>query len=65
VDTHYRKQGIEEKLMVEVEKWAGKQGANKIVLNSGNRTERKDAHHFYTKRGFDGKATGFYKVIDY
>jgi|SRR5690625_803259 len=63
VDTKYRKQGIGEKLIVEAEKWAREQGANKVVLNSGNRAERKDAHHFYTKRGYEGKATGFYKII--
>jgi|SRR5699024_3333305 len=63
VDSEYRKQGIGERLIEKMEEWAKEQGANKIVLNSGNRSERNDAHHFYVRRGFEGSATGFYKVL--
>ena len=63
VDSNYRKQGIGEKLMKQAEEWAKEQGGNRIVLNSGNRNERDDAHEFYTRRGFEGKATGFYKAL--
>src|SRR5699024_299675 len=63
VDSEYRKQGIGERLIEKAEEWAKEQGANKIVLNSGNRSERDDAHHFYTRQGFVGSATGFYKVL--
>jgi GNAT superfamily N-acetyltransferase len=63
VDSKYRKQGIGEKLIQKAEEWAKEQGANKLVLNSGNRSERDDAHQFYIRRGFEGKATGFYKVL--
>src|SRR5699024_8098011 len=63
VDSEYRKQGIGEKLIKKSEEWAKEQGANRIALNSGNRSERDDAHHFYIKRGFEGSATGFYKVL--
>src|SRR5699024_1470809 len=36
VDSEYRKQGIGERLIEKAEEWAKEQGANKIVLNSGN-----------------------------
>src|SRR5699024_631347 len=39
VDSEYRKQGIGERLIEKAEEWAKEQGANKIVLNSGNRSE--------------------------
>lgn len=63
VDSEYRKQGVGEKLIEKAEEWAKVQGANKIALNSGNRSDRDDAHHFYIRRGFEGSATGFYKVL--
>src|SRR5699024_9134846 len=65
VDSEYRKQGIGERLIEKAEEWAKEQGANKIVLNSGNRSERDDAQDFYTRRGFEGSATGFDKVLSY
>ncbi|MCM3387789.1 GNAT family N-acetyltransferase [Ureibacillus chungkukjangi] len=63
VDSNSRKQGIGEKLIEKAEEWAKEHGANGIVLNSGNRSERKDAHQFYLKRGFQGKSTGFVKTL--
>lgn len=33
------------------------------ILNSGNRSERINAHKFYLKRGFEGKSTGFVKTL--
>ena len=63
VDSEYRKQGIGAALILTAEEWAKEQGANRIVLNSGNRSERNDAHRFYTNMGFEGKATGFYKIL--
>lgn len=63
VDSKHRKQGIGDKLMKKAEEWAKEQGINKIALNSGNRSERNDAHHFYMKQGFEGSATGFYKTL--
>lgn len=63
VDSRYRKQGIGEKLIEKAEEWAKEQGANKIALNNGNRDERDDAHLFYSRRGFKGSATGYYKVL--
>src|SRR5690625_323101 len=63
VDSEYRKQGIGEKLIEKAEEWAKEQRANRIALNSGNRSERDDAHHFYIRLGFEGSATGYYKVL--
>lgn len=63
VDARYRKQGIGEKLIEKAEEWAKEKGANKLALNSGNRNERDDAHQFYSRRGFEGSATGYYKVL--
>ncbi len=64
VDSNYRKQGIGGELIQAAGEWALKKGVQKIALNSGNRSDRKDAHKFYTNRGFEGSATGFYKVLD-
>lgn len=63
VDSNYRKQGIGKKLIASAEEWAEDQGANRLVLNSGNRSERNEAHQFYTNRGFEAKATGYYKTL--
>ncbi|MFD2925082.1 GNAT family N-acetyltransferase [Halobacillus naozhouensis] len=56
-------QGIGRKLMEQTERWGQQHGANMIVLNSGNRSERSDAHQIYHHLGFGGTATGFYKKI--
>ncbi len=63
VNTNYRRKGIGEKLIQEVESWAKKQGAIAIALNSGNRKEREAAHHFYTSMGYKAKSTGFGKSL--
>lgn len=63
VDQNYRRQGIGERLIQTAEEWAREKGATKLVLNSGNRDERSDAQQFYKDRGFEGKATGFYKDL--
>lgn len=64
VDSKYRKQGIGGELIQATEEWAMKKGVKKLALNSGNRSERDGAHHFYTNKGFEGSATGFYKALD-
>ena len=63
VDTNYRRKGIGEKLMHEAEKWATRQGATYMMLNSGNRLERKIAHKFYQDMGYESKSTGFSKQL--
>jgi GNAT superfamily N-acetyltransferase len=63
VSAAYRKQGLGKALMQKAEAWAIECGAGQIVLNSGNRNERKDAHAFYQHLGFEPKTTGFVKKI--
>ncbi|MFE7083275.1 GNAT family N-acetyltransferase [Priestia megaterium] len=64
VDADHRRKGIGEKLMNEAEKWAMEQEAAYIMLNSGNRKERKAAHKFYLNMGYKDKSTGFSKPLD-
>ena len=39
-------------------------GCKAITLNSGNRTERDNAHKFYKRNGFDNKSSGFSKNLE-
>ena len=64
VHSKYRRHGIGGKLIEGAEKWAKEQGVKKLALNSGDRNERDGAHVFYTNKGFEGTATGFYKIVD-
>ncbi|MBZ9534283.1 GNAT family N-acetyltransferase [Cytobacillus oceanisediminis] len=59
----HRRKGIGQKLMNEAEKWAIGQEATYIMLNSGNREERKIAHKFYLNMGYKDKSTGFSKPL--
>jgi GNAT superfamily N-acetyltransferase len=59
----YRQQGIGRKLIREAERLANEKGASTVVLNSGNREERRAAHQFYEACGYLGKSTGFYKSL--
>jgi GNAT superfamily N-acetyltransferase len=63
INSHYRKKGIGKLLMQKAEEWATETGASQVLLNSGNREERKDAHAFYQHLGFEPKTTGFVKTI--
>ena len=63
VDSHYRRRGIGEKLLLETERWAREQGAIAMGLNSGNRSERLGAHRFYAKMGYEPKSIGFSKRL--
>lgn len=58
-----RGRGVGRLLMNEAERWAECKGATTLILNSGNRKERQDAHDIYRHFGFDGKSTGFYKNL--
>lgn len=62
-DKNYRGMGAGKKLMQAVENFAEQLGAAGIVLNSGNRTEREDAHQFYISLGYQAKSTGFVKTL--
>ncbi|MGG4166469.1 GNAT family N-acetyltransferase [Rossellomorea vietnamensis] len=63
VDSNYRSKGIGRLLLTEAEIFAKNLGANGIGLNSGNRTERKNAHQFYEMMGYAAKSTGFAKSL--
>ena len=63
VDKLYRKKGIGTQLMQRAENWALELNINTMILNSGNREERKEAHFFYQKLGFEQKSIGFVKII--
>ncbi len=58
-----RQRGIGKKLMEAAENWAKEIGANTVMLNSGNREERKMAHQFYEKLGYQIKSYGFVKNL--
>ena len=59
VGTNYRNQGVASHLIEEVRKQASLKGAFALVLNSGIRAERSEAHHFYQNYGFKKASYGF------
>lgn len=63
VQSELRGKGIGKELLKEAEKWAIEKDAAMVTLNSGNRSERNDAHIVYKRWGFEGSATGFYKKL--
>jgi GNAT superfamily N-acetyltransferase len=63
VNKEYRKMGLGKALLQKSIDWAIELGARQVVLNSGNREERRDAHAFYLHLGFEPKTTGFVKTI--
>lgn len=60
----YRKMGLGRALLQKAIDWAIELGAQQVLLNSGNREERRDAHAFYQHLGFEPKTTGFVKTIN-
>lgn len=63
VSKEYRNQGVGKIFLQEAEKFARESGAKAIILNSGNREERKAAHKFYERNGYECKSLGFVKNI--
>ena len=63
VNKQYRKNGIGKKLIERAKEVVSEQGGNTLVLNSGNRMDREDAHKFYFDNGFSAKSTGFVNEI--
>lgn len=63
INKNFRKKGIGKLLMQKAEEWAIETGAGQLLLNSGNREERKDAHAFYQHLGFEPRTTGFVKTL--
>jgi GNAT superfamily N-acetyltransferase len=45
------------------EDYAAEQGLRTILVNSGNRDDRKIAHAFYHKMGYEIKSSGFAKSV--
>jgi GNAT superfamily N-acetyltransferase len=58
-----RNKGIGKLLLTACENWAIEQGLTSVVLTSGNRDNRKDAHAFYQKMGYEIKSSGFVKQL--
>lgn len=63
VKKEVRNMGIGKILINASEQWAIEQNADNVVISSGNRDERLDAHAFYQKVGYEIKSTGFFKSI--
>ena len=61
--SNFRQKGIGKKLMHVAENWAREIGANKVLLNCGNREEREIAQQFYKKIGYQVKSSGFIKKL--
>ena len=58
-----RQQGIGEFLIKASEDWALENGLHTVLINSGNRDDRKAAHIFYQKMGYVVKSSGFIKEL--
>jgi len=63
VNHSYRHRGIGKILLEAVENWAIEIGATSVLLNCGNRDERKQAHEFYNSRGYEVKSSGYIKKL--
>ena len=63
VKKNRRELGIGRILIKASEDCATEQGLNTVLINSGNRDERKAAHAFYQKMGYAVKSSGFVKEL--
>lgn len=63
VNNKFRHLGVGQKLMDSAEHTAKQIETKIIILNCGNRDERKYAHKFYAKLGFEPKSTGYVKRL--
>jgi GNAT superfamily N-acetyltransferase len=63
IANRFRQHGIGRQLIKASEDWAKQIDANRILLNCGNREDRKIAHQFYQKMGYHIKSSGFYKKL--
>jgi GNAT superfamily N-acetyltransferase len=63
VKQNIRNKGIGKILIKASEHWAMEQGLHTIIINSGNRDDRKVAHVFYHKMGYTIKSSGFVKQL--
>ena len=55
--------GVGKCLIEAAELWAKEQGANQLILTSGNREERIVAHKFYPSMGFELTSSGYKKEL--
>ncbi|WP_413668994.1 N-acetyltransferase family protein [Mucilaginibacter sp. Mucisp86] len=58
-----RNLGIGKILIKACEGYAIEKGLNTVIINSGNRDDRKVAHVFYQKMGYEIKSSGFVKQV--
>ncbi|HEX6431440.1 MAG TPA: GNAT family N-acetyltransferase [Niastella sp.] len=65
VNKAFRKMGLGKALLQKSFDWAVETGAGQVLLNSGNRDERKEAHAFYQHLGFEPKTIGFVKIVNH
>jgi len=65
VKKDWREKGVGKELILFSEKFAKDINARTIVLNCGTRDERKSAHLFYPKMGFEAKSIGYQKLQNY
>jgi GNAT superfamily N-acetyltransferase len=65
VHKEFRKMGLGKALLQKATDWAIELGAGQVILNSGNREERKDAHAFYEYLGFESRTIGFVKTVNH
>ena len=63
VKRNVRNKGVGRILIKASEEWAAEQGLNAVIINSGNRDDRKAAHVFYHKMGYTIKSSGFVKQL--
>ncbi|WP_114938761.1 GNAT family N-acetyltransferase [Mucilaginibacter endophyticus] len=58
-----RNLGIGKILIKACEDYAVENGLNTVIINSGNRDDRKVAHAFYQKMGYAIRSSGFVKQV--
>lgn len=63
VGSKFRKLGVGKELINSAEELAKQIGTNLLLLNCGNREERKVAHKFYQQVGFEQKSIGYIKRL--
>ena len=63
VKHEFRQLGVGQKLIDKAEELARQTNTKSILLNCGKREERKMAHKFYSKVGFEPKSIGYIKKL--
>lgn len=63
VAQEHRGAGVGKCLIEAASSWAKEQGANQLILTSGNREERAIAHKFYPSLGFELTSSGYKKMV--